>query len=154
MKLKRFLSVSAVIIASALLLSSCATTPVNHETTDTKATETQETTTVTEEKIITIYVDNKAAPGGNGSETAPFREISEAQYKIREIKSDDNFSADGLNVLISPKKTQAQQIAPLPTFPKQAKLFSPAVLFYLTKTLSPFQRKKRQDLLKTLQKKT
>lgn len=100
MKRKGLLSIIAAISASAILLTSCASEPINEETTDTKTSKTTEATTAEEEKTINLYVDSKAASGGDGSENSPFNEISVAQAKIRELKSAEDFSADGINVIL------------------------------------------------------
>ena len=106
MKAKRFLSITAAITLLAVLLSSCASTPI----TDTQAsaettrsietTENTEISTTIEDRSITLYVDSKAAPDGDGSVNAPFCEISKAQAKIRELKSSKDFEANGITVVI------------------------------------------------------
>ncbi len=97
MKLKGFLSLAAGILTLAMLLSACSAEPI---TTDSAKTDIPETTSAPEDKSVSLYVDCNAAPGGDGSENAPFSNISEAQTKIRELKSDEGFSADGINVII------------------------------------------------------
>jgi len=47
-----------------------------------------------------IYVD-PAAEDGDGSENAPFKSISEAQAKIREMKSGEGLPAGGITVLLA-----------------------------------------------------
>ena len=97
MKLKGFLSLAAGKLTLAMLFSACSAEPI---TTDSAKTDIPETTSAPEDNSVTLYVDCNAAPGGDGSETAPFCKIPEAQTKIRELKSDEGFSADGINVII------------------------------------------------------
>ena len=55
---------------------------------------------VVEGSALTLYVDINAKDGGDGSESAPFTSIQEAQAKIREIKSGDGLPAGGITVLV------------------------------------------------------
>ena len=48
-----------------------------------------------------IYVDPTAGDGGDGSDAAPFKSISEAQAKIREMKSGEGLPAGGITVLLA-----------------------------------------------------
>ena len=75
------------------------------DTIDTAGTEDTEEpyvyTPVPENNALTIYVDAAAAEGGDGSESAPLQTISQAQAKIREIKSTEGLPAGGITVLFS-----------------------------------------------------
>ncbi|MBQ8898355.1 MAG: right-handed parallel beta-helix repeat-containing protein [Clostridia bacterium] len=97
MKLKGFLSLAAGILTLAMLFTACSAEPI---TTDSAKTDIPETTSAPEDKSFSLYVDCNATPGGDGSENAPFSKIPEVQAKIRELKSDEGFSADGINVII------------------------------------------------------
>lgn len=56
-----------------------------------------------------IYVDGNAADGGDGSESAPFKSISEAKAKIREMKSGDGLPAGGITVLLASGDYQVRE---------------------------------------------
>ena len=49
---------------------------------------------------MTIYVDGKIENSGDGSESAPFKTIPEAQAKIREIKESEGLPNGGITVLV------------------------------------------------------
>ena len=99
MILKRFIS---GVLSSALaisLLASCSQQrtmeiPFVEEKTTTKYS------SVVEGSALTIYVDAKAKDGGDGSESAPFKTIPEAQAKIREIKAGEGLPIGGITVLV------------------------------------------------------
>lgn len=48
-----------------------------------------------------IYVDGAAEEGGDGTKDAPFKSITEAQSKIREIKSGEGLPEGGITVLLA-----------------------------------------------------
>ena len=48
-----------------------------------------------------IYVDAAAEDGGNGTEEAPFKNVPDAQAKIREIKSGEGLPEGGITVLLA-----------------------------------------------------
>ncbi len=50
---------------------------------------------------LTIYVDSNVESSGDGTENSPFATISEAQAKIRELKSSDGLPVGGIRVLIA-----------------------------------------------------
>ncbi len=54
----------------------------------------------TEDSALILYVDANAADSGDGSESAPFKTIPEAQAKIRELKSGDGLPAGGITVFV------------------------------------------------------
>ena len=49
---------------------------------------------------LTLYVDANATENGDGSESAPFKTITAAQARIREIKATDGLPAGGIKVLV------------------------------------------------------
>ncbi|MBR4941441.1 MAG: right-handed parallel beta-helix repeat-containing protein [Clostridia bacterium] len=100
MKFRKLLTVTTAITLSAVMLTSCASEPVPQGTDLAATTAATEMTTTVEDNSITLYVDAKAAPNGDGSKTEPFSEISQAQKKIRELKAATDFSADGITVVI------------------------------------------------------
>ncbi|MBQ2915688.1 MAG: right-handed parallel beta-helix repeat-containing protein [Clostridia bacterium] len=57
-------------------------------------------TSVIEGSALTLYVDAKAETSGDGSESAPFKTIQEAQAKIRELKANENLPVGGVTVLV------------------------------------------------------
>ena len=48
-----------------------------------------------------IYVDAAAEDGGNGTKEAPFKNVPDAQAKIREIKSGEGLPEGGITVLLA-----------------------------------------------------
>lgn len=97
MKFKRFLSATTALLMAATLLASCASEPAVKDPADST---TENTPPAVEETSITLYVDANSESTGDGSETAPFKTILEAQEKIRELKAADDFSADGITVIL------------------------------------------------------
>ena len=57
-------------------------------------------TSVIEGSALTLYVDAKAETSGDGSESAPFKTIQDAQTKIRELKAGEGLPAGGITVLV------------------------------------------------------
>ncbi|MBR6557834.1 MAG: right-handed parallel beta-helix repeat-containing protein [Clostridia bacterium] len=60
-----------------------------------------ENTDISEPDGNYIYVDAAANEDGDGSKTAPFKTISEAQNKIREMKNGDGLPEGGITVLLA-----------------------------------------------------
>ena len=80
------------------------TTPADTTPADTTAADT--TTPPTDDKWpevegTVIYVDGAAKDGGDGTKDNPFKNIPEAQAKIREIKAGDGLPEGGITVLLA-----------------------------------------------------
>ena len=63
--------------------------------------DTTANTEITEPADAIIYVDSSAAESGDGSESAPFKTVAEAQAKIREMKSGKGIPEGGVTVLLA-----------------------------------------------------
>ncbi len=57
-------------------------------------------TSVIEGSALPLYVDANAETSGDGSESAPFKTIQDAQTKIRELKAGEGLPAGGITVLV------------------------------------------------------
>ena len=99
MKIKRILSAALATVVSGTTLTSCSQTnldaliPFNEEKVSTYTSEVKDS-------ALTLYVDANAKDGGNGSESAPFKTIPEAQAKIRELKAGEGLPAGGITVFV------------------------------------------------------
>jgi len=99
MKFKRILSAALATIVSGTTLVSCSQTnldaliPFNEEKVSTYTSEVKGS-------ALTLYVDANAEDSGNGSESAPFKTIPEAQAKIRELKAGEGLPAGGITVFV------------------------------------------------------
>ena len=84
MKLKRILSASLAAIIAGTMLMSCSQPNLENLLAFNEAPKAGYTSEV-EGAALTIYVDANAAENGDGSETEPFKTITDAQMKIREL---------------------------------------------------------------------
>ena len=98
MNIKKISAHALAMIMSASLLTSCASAI----TFDKEFVEVKESkySSVVENSALTIYVDANAKDNGDGSESAPFKTIPEAQAKIRKLKSGDGLPAGGITVFV------------------------------------------------------
>ena len=87
---------SATMISA--LLTSCSQPQFDFEFVEEEAV--REYTSNVEGAALTIYVDANAKEGGDGSEKAPFKTITEAQAKIREMKAGEGLPVGGVTVLV------------------------------------------------------
>ncbi len=55
---------------------------------------------VVADSALTFYVDANVESGGDGSDSAPFKTISEAQAEIREIKNREGLPVGGITVIV------------------------------------------------------
>ncbi|MBR5453013.1 MAG: hypothetical protein IKV54_02945, partial [Clostridia bacterium] len=78
---------------------SADTTPADTTTADTTTPPEDEKWPEVEGTVI--YVDGTAEDGGDGSKDTPFKSITEAQAKIREIKAGDGLPEGGITVLLA-----------------------------------------------------
>ncbi len=58
-------------------------------------------TSEVEGAALTIYVDSNVETSGDGSESAPFKTVPEAQTKIRELKAGEGLPVGGVRVLLA-----------------------------------------------------
>ena len=105
---KRMLSLFLACLFCIFAFTGCSgdtdTTPEDTTTADTTAADT--TTPPTDDKWpevegTVIYVDGAAEDGGDGTKDNPFKNIPEAQAKIREIKAGDGLPEGGITVLLA-----------------------------------------------------
>ena len=93
----------AAALSSSLMVSmlaSCSQPNFENLLSFNEESKVKEYSSVVEGAALTIYVDANAKDGGDGSESAPFKSIPEAQLKIREIKSTDGLPAGGIRVFV------------------------------------------------------
>jgi len=99
MKLKNIAATALAAAMAGTLLTSCSQ-PNLENLMPFSEYEENKYSSVVEGSALTLYVDINAKDGGDGSESAPFTSIQEAQAKIREIKSGDGLPAGGITVLV------------------------------------------------------
>ena len=99
MNFKKIAASALAVAMSGTVLASCsqpntdALLPFNEE-------EVTRYTSAVENSALTLYVDSNANDGGDGSESAPFKTVPEAQAKIRELKAGDGLPVGGVTVLV------------------------------------------------------
>lgn len=100
---KRILSLFLACLFSIVALTACSGNGgiVGEDTTVLDTTAVPDSDKWPEVDGTVIYVDASANEGGNGSKDVPYKSISEAQKKIREIKSGEGLPAGGITVLIA-----------------------------------------------------
>lgn len=97
MKTGKIVSLLLVAVMIFSMLAACSDTGEKPAdvTTDGGSSDTPDTA------VNVIYVDAKAAEGGDGSESAPFKDITDAQTKIRELKSNGALPEGGITVMLA-----------------------------------------------------
>lgn len=103
MRIKR---IAAAILAAATLgtvLSSCSQSNADSllSFNEAEKPKTIVYSSSVEGSALTIYVDANADVSGDGSENSPFKTISEAQVKIRELKAGEGLPAGGITVFVN-----------------------------------------------------
>ncbi len=82
------------------VLSSCSQQAVMEKPFVEEEKEVSSYSSKVEGSAFTIYVDAKIEKSGDGSEASPFKTISEAQAKIREMKAAGELPIGGITVLV------------------------------------------------------
>ncbi|MBR6558554.1 MAG: right-handed parallel beta-helix repeat-containing protein [Clostridia bacterium] len=102
MKIGKILSLLIVSVMIFSILAACSGNiekPVDAVTdgvtTDGGNTDTHDTS------VNVIYVDAGAEDGGDGSKSAPYQDVTEAQAKIRELKSEGGLPEGGITVMLA-----------------------------------------------------
>jgi hypothetical protein len=96
--LKRIVSLMLSATMISALLTSCSQPQFDFEFIEEDSV--KEYTSTVEGAALTIYVDANANEGGDGSEKTPFKTITEAQTKIRELKELEGLPVGGIRVLV------------------------------------------------------
>ena len=99
MNIKRILSAVLATVMAGTTLVSCSQ-PNLENLLPFNEVKVSKYTSVVEGSALTLYVDANAKDSGNGSESAPFKTIPEAQAKIRELKSGEGLPAGGITVFV------------------------------------------------------
>ena len=99
MQMKKILAASLSAIMAGTVLTSCSQPNTENLISFNEVKESKYTSTV-DGSALTIYVDANAKDSGDGSESAPFKSIPEAQTKIREIKATEGLPAGGITVFV------------------------------------------------------
>ena len=100
MNIKRFLSTALATVIIGTTLVSCSQPNLENLLPYIEESKIKEYSSVVEDSALTLYVDANAKDGGDGSESAPFKTIPEAQMKIREIKATEGLPVGGITVLV------------------------------------------------------
>ena len=99
MNIKRILSAVLATVMAGTTLVSCSQ-PNLEDLLPFNEVKVSKYTSVVEGSALTLYVDANAKDSGDGSETAPFKSIPEAQAKIRELKAGEGLPAGGITVFV------------------------------------------------------
>ncbi len=104
MTIKKIITASLAAVMAGTMLTSCSQPNLENLLPFNDEPKVKEYSSVVEGSALTIYVDVNAKDGGDGSESAPFKTIPEAQAKIREIKSGEGLPVGGITVLVKDGK--------------------------------------------------
>ena len=97
--LKKITAAALSVLMAGTMLTSCS--KPNTENLLSFMDETVKYSFEVEGAALTIYVDSNSETNGDGSQSAPFQTIAEAQAKIREMKSGEGLPTGGIRVLIA-----------------------------------------------------
>ncbi|MBR6558691.1 MAG: right-handed parallel beta-helix repeat-containing protein [Clostridia bacterium] len=97
----RIVSLLLACVFFVSVLASCSGGETPEDTTSADTTTAPVPDNWPEVEGTVIYVDASAEDGGDGSKTTPYKSISEAQARIREIKSGEGLPEGGITVLVA-----------------------------------------------------
>ncbi len=100
MNLKKIAATAMAAIVGCSTLASCSAPNLENLLSFNEEKSEKKYSSSVEGSALTLYVDANAETSGDGSESAPFKTIQEAQAKIRELKANENLPVGGVTVLV------------------------------------------------------